>query len=208
MTRVYMIANLRIEDADTYRIYEKGFFPILKKHGGEFVTFDDEALHADGTRSIEGRVVIFSFPSAEAARTWYDDPEYQEISKARRAGTHLFALTMVEELTPRDKGGDAPGAYMVANIHIEDRETYGKYQDGFMPILEKYGGSALAVDDAPVHLEGSQPWEGRVVVLTFATPEAVRDWYGSPEYQKIAKIRQAASSMAFSTLVKGLPPRA
>jgi hypothetical protein len=31
--KVCMVVNLEIEDVDTYRIYEKGFFPILKKHG-------------------------------------------------------------------------------------------------------------------------------------------------------------------------------
>ena len=31
---VYMIANFHIQDADTYKLYEKGFFPLLKKHGG------------------------------------------------------------------------------------------------------------------------------------------------------------------------------
>jgi uncharacterized protein (DUF1330 family) len=36
---VYMIANLQInEDPSEYREYEKGFFPILKKHGGSFMT--------------------------------------------------------------------------------------------------------------------------------------------------------------------------
>ena len=29
--KVYIIANLVINDKDTYRIYEKGFFPLLKK---------------------------------------------------------------------------------------------------------------------------------------------------------------------------------
>ena len=27
---VYMIVNLKINDPDEYRIYEKGFFPFLK----------------------------------------------------------------------------------------------------------------------------------------------------------------------------------
>ena len=27
--RVYMLANLQIHDAEKYRLYEKGFFPIL-----------------------------------------------------------------------------------------------------------------------------------------------------------------------------------
>lgn len=38
---VYLIANLLVEDAKRYREYEKGFFPLLKRHGGELVTFDD-----------------------------------------------------------------------------------------------------------------------------------------------------------------------
>ena len=43
--KVYMIANLQIHDADNYRNYEKGFFPILKKHGGEFITYDDNIIN-------------------------------------------------------------------------------------------------------------------------------------------------------------------
>jgi uncharacterized protein (DUF1330 family) len=31
---VYMIVNLKINDAEEYKIYEKGFFPFLKKHNG------------------------------------------------------------------------------------------------------------------------------------------------------------------------------
>ena len=27
---VYMVVNLKINDAEKYRVYEKGFFPILK----------------------------------------------------------------------------------------------------------------------------------------------------------------------------------
>ena len=41
---VYMIVNLKINDADEYKIYEKGFFTFLKKHNGSFITFDDSPL--------------------------------------------------------------------------------------------------------------------------------------------------------------------
>ena len=30
----YMIVNLQVTDVDTYRNYEKGFFPKLKEFGG------------------------------------------------------------------------------------------------------------------------------------------------------------------------------
>ena len=32
----YVVGNFTIHDKDVYRKYEKGFFPILKKHGGTF----------------------------------------------------------------------------------------------------------------------------------------------------------------------------
>lgn len=30
---VYLVANLIVQNADEYRKYEKGFFPLLKRHG-------------------------------------------------------------------------------------------------------------------------------------------------------------------------------
>jgi len=98
---VYMVVNLEVTDAERYLQYEKGFFPILKKHGGSFVTFDDKTQTLEGSSPIEGRMVIFRFPSESAAQAWYADPEYQTLSEHRRAGTNLKFLTMVHELPPR-----------------------------------------------------------------------------------------------------------
>lgn len=98
---VYMLVNLVVEDPERYRQYEKGFFPILQRHGGSFVTFDDQSVTFEGSGPPEGRLVIFRFPSETAARGWYDDPEYQSLSEHRRAGTRLVFLTMVHELPPR-----------------------------------------------------------------------------------------------------------
>lgn len=98
---VYMIANLVVEDAREYRKYEKGFFPILKRFGGEFVTFDDSHENFEGESPLEGRVIIFKFPSEELAKQWYNDDEYQALSQFRRAGTTLKSITMVHGLPPR-----------------------------------------------------------------------------------------------------------
>ena len=62
---VYMVANLEVDDAARYLEYEKGFFPILKKHGGEFLTFDDATSTLEGSAPPPGRIVIFRFPSED-----------------------------------------------------------------------------------------------------------------------------------------------
>ncbi len=98
---VYLVVNLHVEDQERYLQYEKGFFPILKKHQGKFVTFDDNIITLEGEAPPSGRIVIFSFPSEEAAQAWYNDPEYQTLSEHRRAGTKLKFLTMVHGLPPR-----------------------------------------------------------------------------------------------------------
>ena len=98
---VYVVANFEIEDAETYHTYEKGFFRILRRHGGQFLTYDDASENFEGFEPLKGRVVIFTFPSEDAARGWYKDPKYQALSEHRRVGTKLKFLTMVHGLPPR-----------------------------------------------------------------------------------------------------------
>jgi len=98
---VYIIANLVVTDADEYRKYEKGFFPIMKRFGGEFVTFDDSHENLEGDSPLAGRVIIVKFPSEEIAKRWYNDEEYQALSEFRRAGTTLKSLTMVHGMPSR-----------------------------------------------------------------------------------------------------------
>tara|TARA_B100000508_G_C11371478_1_gene233945 strand:- start:127 stop:438 length:312 start_codon:yes stop_codon:yes gene_type:complete len=98
---VYMVANFTVEDRDEYRKYEKGFFPILKRHGGEFFTYDDNAITVEGDSPREGRMVMAKFPNEAAALAWYNDPDYQALSEFRRAGTSLRFITFVHGLPPR-----------------------------------------------------------------------------------------------------------
>ncbi|MBT8149567.1 MAG: DUF1330 domain-containing protein [Gammaproteobacteria bacterium] len=98
---VYIVVNLAVTNAEEYRVYEKGFFGLLKKHGGSFITFDDKPVNLEGDAPRQGRMIIFSFPSEQAANGWYTDPDYQALSEHRRAGTKLEFLTMVHGMPPR-----------------------------------------------------------------------------------------------------------
>ena len=99
--KVYMIVNLKIKDPDEYRIYEKGFFPFLKKHNGSFITFDDspECLEGEKPQQFD-RVILFSFPTEQDADNWWNDDGYQELSKHRRAATEII-LQKVKGMLPR-----------------------------------------------------------------------------------------------------------
>jgi uncharacterized protein (DUF1330 family) len=98
---VYLIVNLKIINADKYKVYEKGFFPFLKKHNGTFITFDDSPECLEGVKPVQfDRVIIFSFPSEQDAHNWWNDDGYQELSKHRRAATEI-TLQKVKGMLPR-----------------------------------------------------------------------------------------------------------
>lgn len=92
--------------------------------------------------------------------------------------------------------------YLVAQINIEDRDTYARYEAGFMEIFDRYDGELLAVDEAVTELEGSWDYT-RTVILRFPDETAARSWYDSADYQALAQHRFAASA-ANLAIVQGV----
>jgi uncharacterized protein (DUF1330 family) len=92
--------------------------------------------------------------------------------------------------------------YVIAQLQITDRVAYGRYQQQFMGVLNRFQGRVLAADEKPLVVEGG--WEGdKVVLLSFPDETTYQEWAGSPDYQKIAEDRKAGSS-AVVLLVKGV----
>lgn len=82
--------------------------------------------------------------------------------------------------------------YIVAELTIHDRAEYERYVAGFLPVFQPYRGEVLAVDEAPVVLEGAWP-HTRTVLLRFPEAAEAERWYRSPEYQAIARHRHAGA---------------
>ena len=83
-------------------------------------------------------------------------------------------------------------SYFVALINIHDMAQYQEYLSGFDEVFEKYEGQVVSVEDHPRILEGKWPAE-RTVLIKFPNDKELNRWYQSPEYQRLARHRQAAS---------------
>ena len=97
---VRFVAHFTIDDPERYRVYEKGFFPILTAHGGRFLTYDDAPTILDGARA-DGRTVIIEFDSEAALMGWWESPEYIELAAHRHAGTTTHAVYFVHSPAAR-----------------------------------------------------------------------------------------------------------
>jgi uncharacterized protein (DUF1330 family) len=100
---VRFIAHFTVDDPERYHVYEKGFFPILKKHGGRFLTYDDHPTVLEGAYT-EGRTVVIEFDSEQACLEWWESPEYQELATHRHAGTTTHSIVIVHTPPPRPAG--------------------------------------------------------------------------------------------------------
>ena len=93
-TPVRFVAHFTVTDPDRYRVYEKGFFPILTAHGGRFLTYDDDVAVLEG-RHAPGRTVLLEFDSEEALTGWWESPEYRLLAEHHHASTTTHAVYVV-----------------------------------------------------------------------------------------------------------------
>jgi len=78
----YVIANVSVEDAAGYEGYRSQTAAIIEKYGGRFLVRGGAIEVKEGEPGI-ARLVILEFPSVEAARIFYDSPEYQAVLPIR-----------------------------------------------------------------------------------------------------------------------------
>ena len=91
----YVIAMMSVHDADTYRQYTDRTPPIVKKHGGRFLTRGEAVTSVEGEK-YDGRMVLLEFPSKKHVKDWFADPDYQAAMKFRHAASTMHMLLVQE----------------------------------------------------------------------------------------------------------------
>jgi uncharacterized protein (DUF1330 family) len=97
---VHFIAHFTVTDGEGDHNYEKGFFPVLKPYGANFITFDDNVTVLEGEREA-GRTVIIQFPSEKVLMEWWNSPEYRELAAIRHKATTTFSVSVIHAIPQR-----------------------------------------------------------------------------------------------------------
>jgi uncharacterized protein (DUF1330 family) len=87
----FFIAQYVVNDATLYGEYSAGAGPTLAAAGGELVAFDVAAETVEGSPPGP-QTVIIKFESTEAAKAWYNSPDYQAVVGKRLAATEGFSV--------------------------------------------------------------------------------------------------------------------
>jgi uncharacterized protein (DUF1330 family) len=82
----YLVAQVRIHDPETYQRYRDAVPALVDRFGGRFLARGGEMEVVEGEWPLR-RLVIIEFQSRDAARLFYDSPEYQKILPLRQGAS-------------------------------------------------------------------------------------------------------------------------
>lgn len=84
----YIVANATVTDATIFEAYRKLAPDAIARHGGRYL------VRGGATTILEGepkpaRVIVLEFPTVEAAKRFYDSPEYREARRVREGAARI-----------------------------------------------------------------------------------------------------------------------
>ena len=98
-------------------------------------------------------------------------------------------------------------AYMIVYARIDDEAGFAPYVGAVGPLIRKYGGRLIRRDLAPQVLEGDWPW-GTGGLLEFPSIDAAREFWFSPEYEAVKRLREGVAAFQVILLPEVTPPPA
>jgi len=81
----YLVAQLKVHDRVTFERYREAVSPLIDRFGGRYRVRGGELDVLEGDWAPWPRLVVIEFQSKDAARLFYDSPEYQQILPLRQS---------------------------------------------------------------------------------------------------------------------------
>lgn len=94
---VYLVSNVVVHDPEQFRNYQIPGHNAAVQYGGKFLAEGAAPEPIEGDWSPK-RMAIVQFESAEAARTFYNSPEYQA-ARQHRLEAATFNIVLVDPAT-------------------------------------------------------------------------------------------------------------
>ncbi len=92
----YLVATVRISDAEKFAVYGKAIAGLSERFGGEYVVRGKLADVLEGHVDPDERVVVSRFPDAEAARAYLESSEYRAAVGLREGAATVEMRLLVD----------------------------------------------------------------------------------------------------------------
>lgn len=83
-------------------------------------------------------------------------------------------------------------AYVIVQVEVTDWDKFREYLKETPGTIVRHGGKYVARAGETETLEGPEN-NKRIVVIEFPSMQHAREWYRSPEYQRVKLLRESAA---------------
>jgi uncharacterized protein (DUF1330 family) len=84
----YIVSEIHITDPAAYETHVSRALATIARFGGRVIAGGGSRIDLLEGDSMPERFFIIEFPTADAARRWYQSDDYQEALKARLSASH------------------------------------------------------------------------------------------------------------------------
>jgi uncharacterized protein (DUF1330 family) len=84
---VYVIADIKVNDAGWVPAYAASVHDLVHKHGGRYLSRSGNVKKLEGRPLETSLIALMAFPSAEAVKAFTSDPQYAPYVTARQKGS-------------------------------------------------------------------------------------------------------------------------
>jgi uncharacterized protein (DUF1330 family) len=89
----YVVVETDVHDPEAYERYKAASPGAIAAGGGRFIARGGELAVLEGTWR-PSRLVLLEFKDLEAAKRWYDSPEYREVRRLRENAATLRVVAV------------------------------------------------------------------------------------------------------------------
>ena len=91
-----MTGLVKVSDPGWLDEYRPKCLALVEKYGGRYLAAAPGPVRLEGKEAVD-ILVVLEFPTVEAAKAWYADPEYQPLIRLRQSGSSI-ELVLAEGL--------------------------------------------------------------------------------------------------------------
>lgn len=89
----YILVECDVLDAERYEAYKALAPAAIARYGGRYLARGGETVTLEGDWK-PARVVVLEFPSLDAARAFYDSPEYRAAREKRKGAADMRMIAV------------------------------------------------------------------------------------------------------------------
>lgn len=90
----YLIANVKVTNADGYREYAEKVPATIAQYGGRYVVRGGAPEILEPAGDDDGRIVVLEFDDRDTLMRWFNSPEYSAIKGIRHANSDASVIVV------------------------------------------------------------------------------------------------------------------